>query len=470
MTNNNMIEIKLKRKTVKINKDDVKGLVGRNDVDLMEILKVFDNETYIEKMKNPNKKISNNMKVSLLTTLEQFVEKYTTYKNPENKRQVLYSIEKLHNEDATPKEREEDKGGLPVGDFTTHLEALVLLSLNNNLLPKGDLTAGQWALHFGLVNQSQFDGYKQMKYNSNKKKMIEHCRDITSDVVEFLNEHGTMEIRKYSDEEISVKLHEVFYSYETVIKRMQGALGRLDKDKLIEYHNDYAYGILINGNKKELTEEEQHYQKELKGILSVLSKEQLEEYEKQKKKKEYENKRVLLDPTQVSELVALKLQVKKEIEEMKENGEKVNKFLSIKLLSEKLKADGLTNSKGENQKFQFTFKTASINKYFTDKELNRYLNKNEKLKEIYDKGVEEVVNKYNDLRLEYLIEWFEKTYLKNLNYYETVEINKNYIGNKGEDLIQGERDRKIHMQKEYYDYGKRLSTALMTQEFAVGHN
>lgn len=455
---NNTIEIKVKRRTVEVNLDNVKKLVGRNDITFDEICRIFDEVSCKNYIQN-DKKVPTNVKNSVLTTMEQFVASYTTYKNPKNKRQVLYSIEKLHNEDAKPVEREENKGGAPASDLSVYLEALVLISLENKLLPEQDLTNAQWMSHFGLINEKQHDDYNMFKYNNNYENAIHEARRMTDDVVEFLEDDGSIGLRKLKDEHIQITLNQIMYSYDTVSNRLRGALNKLDKKKLIKYHCDYIYGIKFTGN-QELADEEKYYEEIRKSYLENLSREELYQISKSEN-----DLKVLLTPAQVTSLDNLKLEVKKELEVMKENGENVHRGTMFKLRKEKLQNDGLADENGNVEFFDFTFKTATINRYFTDRELKKYLDKNVKVKEVYEQGVKEVVEKYNDLRLEHLINWFDDNYFKQIKKIDDVDVSI-FLG-KARKQKEFEKAKRKLAQDGFSKFGKNLSKEVMNRKYKV---
>ncbi|TDM04052.1 hypothetical protein [Macrococcus carouselicus] len=475
-----IVIIKIKRREVLVDIEKVKELEGQKDVTFNEICRVFDNHTYETKVVL-NKKVNTNIRASIWTTYYQFFESVEEYKNPKNKKQLLYKIGKLHNPDGQPLVRIENKNGQPLSDFTAHLEALVLLSLEYNLLPAEEKTINKWVEHFGLVNENQIKNYNTLKYNGNEYTILKAVRKNVDTMIEVIDFDGELIKRQLSDDEILAKVSEMFYSIDTVAARLSGVLDRLDKHKLIEHHKGYTYAVIKakTEKKKKLTKEEQeleqYYKEEKEKWLADLSSDERYEIEQQELKKN-KNQIFKLDSTEKSNLTALKLDVKKEIELMKEHEQKVNRFTSVQLTSNKLKVEGLVNEKGETNYYDYTFETSTINRFFTNKELNRYLDKHKDVKQVYEQGVEEVVNKYNDLRLEHLVKWFEKKCLNNLSNIEELKFNESTAFGSQEaiELLKLNHEfnkmKIIKLQEEYLEFGKRLAEVMLLDKYRVSVN
>ncbi len=360
-----------------------------------------------------NHKRDTDFLLKIVNALFEYVDELT---DPCDRRKKLYSLGSLINENGEP---------LPIyknsnaSDFTIQIEAILLSLLETSLLDTDDRTHLNWLNFFGLLSYDEKFYYNLFKSDYKENKHV-------VELLEFLKKYiKTIEVPFLIDSEVifmseEVTDDEVFYAMknficktvDTVKNRFNSIINNLVNENLIEI--DYkmiAIEYVTDENNQELL-----YDKNGKAIT----------------------KKVVLMNEEKQAINDLIIEIKEEYELDFLHGSELFYNNIFKIQFKKRLLEGLTIN-GVKRYFGSTYRTYSIHKTFTKKEIQKYISKNIKLKNEYN-DKKQLYERYKNSRQLH----FDKSYNNKLD-----ELNKK--------LNKSFGDIKINKQIEYHKLMKEVA-------------
>lgn len=324
-------------------------------------------------------------------TINQFFVEFYKVENQQDRRKKDIVFGELHNSDASPIKREDNRGNVP-SELTIAFRMIVLSVLKNKDITNENLTLFNWLKEFYIINDTLYSDYKKDRNNLNGHALLKNI-----DTNQF-----SFNIETLSTKEKQSMIKQYYYNVVEFLKnKLNVALRKLESDGMIHIQN-YMVGTKINKNDK------------TQNTCSHI-----------------------LTPQEVSKLKELEIAIKDELNLHHLVGKRLYYHDGFKKeLNNRLSKDGLKTTNSHNY-YEYVYNTYTINKIFTDEQLTNYINKNTYIKETLSQEKEEFIHNFRKLVSKAVCQKYDRASEKYKTKIE-VEIRADAIGEVSS-LIEGKQ-------------------------------
>ncbi|HEC2181139.1 TPA: hypothetical protein R1943_002022 [Staphylococcus delphini] len=296
-----------------------------NQVESSEVYETFDLELYDQR----NGKVSGRDQKGYVKTINQFFVEHSNVPNQRDKRKKDFVFGELHNSDASPIPREDNRGRIP-SELTILFRKIILWTLFNQEITHENLTTLRWLKEFNIISDTFFKDYSRHQSNSHDYSLMD---SINKELLMF-------DIDVLTETEKKKIVQQYYFNVVELLKnKFYTTLTKLDNDGLI-FLQSFMVGAKINEE-----DEDKH-------TIEILT------------------------PSELNDLKKLETSIRDELNLHHVVGKRLYYHKKFKQeLEKRLFETGLKTKGNTYNRYKFVYNTYTINKTFTDKQLLEYIKK-----------------------------------------------------------------------------------------------
>ncbi|HEC2227252.1 TPA: hypothetical protein R1966_002512, partial [Staphylococcus delphini] len=202
-----------------------------NQVESSEVYETFDLELYDQR----NGKVSGRDQKGYVKTINQFFVEHSNVPNQRDKRKKDFVFGELHNSDASPIPREDNRGRIP-SELTILFRKIILWTLFNQEITHENLTTLRWLKEFNIISDTFFKDYSRHQSNSHDYSLMD---SINKELLMF-------DIDVLTETEKKKIVQQYYFNVVELLKnKFYTTLTKLDNDGLI-FLQSFMVGAKIN--------------------------------------------------------------------------------------------------------------------------------------------------------------------------------------------------------------------------------